>query len=55
MLAPCGLATGGPNLTVTDLDFNRVKRARRWSIKNVAGGNVEGAFMTGTFEALMIA
>ena len=49
------LTTDGPNLSVAHFHFNRVERARWWTIKNVSRGGIERAFMTRTFQPLMIA
>ena len=55
MCVTCGLATDGPNLTVSNLNFDYVKGPRWWTIKNVARCNVESTFMAWTFKSLIVA
>ena len=55
MFAPGRLASDSPNLTVSDLYFDRVERAWRWTIQNITGRCVESALVTRTLKALMIA
>src|SRR5215203_1485162 len=50
-----GTSSDGPYRSVAYLSFNQIKWAWRWSIQNISSRGIEGAFMTGTLEALVLA